>query len=548
MPTIKITVTEKLASLEGSPVYVCGNSDYSVAFTFDAEWSAHNTKTARFCYRSGGLNRYIDKIFTGTTCPVPVLSDVDFFLVGVYAGDLRTTTPAKVRAQRGILCGSGMPADPPESVYNQLVTLINTRVPADAAWQNVTANALRGSAAGAVVGVSDVSPIPHELGVKVAGKNIFNPEMLAASYEVNGLTITRDGDKITVNGTATSSFSCPVIPMLLPITRGADYVCTVYAVSGSGDALVASFGEGKVAGVRLGFYDCTLTAGSASAFRTFTAAHEYITSFMLFFNAGATFENLAIKVQLEQSDASTAYEAYTDPTTVEVRRYGKNLAPAPAAGTKTESNGVTFEALTDGGINTTGTPTGISRLSLYAGAPIVSRGTVTLTLSGNYKNIVPDFQLLDAAGAILKHIQTGTGATIDLDSYPGAVRWELAIKRLQNNVAVSGVVYAQLEVGSRATDFEAYQAPTKHTPGADGTVEGVASLAPSVTLLTDTPGVSIALEYNRDINTAFNSLKALIAAGGGGSGGGSVLTDEVTGDLYSLAVSNGNLKMIKLEV
>ena len=44
MPTIKITVTEKLASLEGSPVYVCGNSDYSVAFTFDAEWSAQSDR------------------------------------------------------------------------------------------------------------------------------------------------------------------------------------------------------------------------------------------------------------------------------------------------------------------------------------------------------------------------------------------------------------------------------------------------------------------------------------------------------------------------
>ena len=40
----------------------------------------------------------------------------------------------------------------------------------------------------------------------------------------------------------------------------------------------------------------------------------------------------------------------------------------------------------------------------------------------------------------------------------------------------------------------------QYTPNADGTVEGVMSLYPNITLLTDTEGVIIDCEYNKDIN------------------------------------------------
>lgn len=60
--------------------------------------------------------------------------------------------------------------------------------------------------------------------------------------------------------------------------------------------------------------------------------------------------------------------------------------------------------------------------------------------------------------------------------------------------------HLQLEVGSTATDYEPYIAPTDYTPNADGTVEGITSLYPNTTLMTDTDGVIINCEYNKDIN------------------------------------------------
>lgn len=59
----------------------------------------------------------------------------------------------------------------------------------------------------------------------------------------------------------------------------------------------------------------------------------------------------------------------------------------------------------------------------------------------------------------------------------------------------------QLEIGSIETDYEPYISPTYYTPNTDGTVENVKSLYPHTTLMTDTEGVIITCEYNKDINT-----------------------------------------------
>ena len=53
----------------------------------------------------------------------------------------------------------------------------------------------------------------------------------------------------------------------------------------------------------------------------------------------------------------------------------------------------------------------------------------------------------------------------------------------------------QLEIGSFATDYEPYAESTEYTPNADGTVSGVTSLYPNTTLITDTDGVIIDCEY-----------------------------------------------------
>lgn len=124
--SLKIQVTNKVAvNMTPENFIVCGNSGYVVEFLFDEEWQSKSVKTARFVYRKGGKNYFEDVVFTGNTANVPVLSNIEYVLVGVYAGDLITTTPAVVECSKSILCGSGKNKEPQTDVYNQLLELLN---------------------------------------------------------------------------------------------------------------------------------------------------------------------------------------------------------------------------------------------------------------------------------------------------------------------------------------------------------------------------------------------------------------------------------------
>lgn len=75
----------------------------------------------------------------------------------------------------------------------------------------------------------------------------------------------------------------------------------------------------------------------------------------------------------------------------------------------------------------------------------------------------------------------------------------------------------QVELGSAATEYEAYVTPVEYTPDSDGTVDDVMSLYPNTTLMTDTAGAIIDCEYNADIkkyiDKKFAELTALVLEG-----------------------------------
>lgn len=105
MKEIGIVVTEKIATVNGTPLIVCDNSDYTIKFTFDTEWAAADNKIARFSFLKNGLNRYIDVPIENDTCNVPILSDIEAVAVGAYAGNLQTTTGAVIKCKKSILSG-----------------------------------------------------------------------------------------------------------------------------------------------------------------------------------------------------------------------------------------------------------------------------------------------------------------------------------------------------------------------------------------------------------------------------------------------------------
>ena len=115
MNEIGIKIRNKRAWATDHTEIVCDNSDYTVNFDFDEEWSAYETKTARF---DNGV-QYVDVIFAGNVCPVPALSDASEVKIGVYAGELHTTTAAHVLCRASILGGTGTPAAPAPPRWRQ---------------------------------------------------------------------------------------------------------------------------------------------------------------------------------------------------------------------------------------------------------------------------------------------------------------------------------------------------------------------------------------------------------------------------------------------
>lgn len=101
---IHITIANKRAKVEGDPVIICGNSDYSIEFTFDSEWLNLADKKARFAWMSRDEQHHVDVDITGNTVKVPVLSGTSAVDVGVYGGHLHATTPARIPCKYSVRC------------------------------------------------------------------------------------------------------------------------------------------------------------------------------------------------------------------------------------------------------------------------------------------------------------------------------------------------------------------------------------------------------------------------------------------------------------
>ena len=123
-----ISIKEKIATADHEAVVVCDNTDYTIRFQFDTPWTAHSLKTARFLWVQAGSETYVDVPFAGECVSMPAIHDAAWVQVGVYAGDLETTTPAMLMCVPSIRQGAPAPDEPNESVYDQIVTMINTGI------------------------------------------------------------------------------------------------------------------------------------------------------------------------------------------------------------------------------------------------------------------------------------------------------------------------------------------------------------------------------------------------------------------------------------
>lgn len=119
---LTVKVRKKVAQGCGRRI-VCANSDYTVRFDLDEEWSGYAAKTMRVDYGNG---TYTDVVFTGETAALPVIRGRRMIRIGLYAGNIHTTTPAAYECEESISDTGGIPAAPEADVYAQLTELLES--------------------------------------------------------------------------------------------------------------------------------------------------------------------------------------------------------------------------------------------------------------------------------------------------------------------------------------------------------------------------------------------------------------------------------------
>lgn len=137
MRDIRITVTNRVATVPDDAKIHCGNSDYTLTFDFDEEWAAEKTKTVRFVWHIKGRTYHKDIVLEGNTLNVPVFINAYAVFVGVYAGDLKATTAVKIPCVPSILCCDGHDELIDSGVFARMQSQIKTLLAESASKEDV---------------------------------------------------------------------------------------------------------------------------------------------------------------------------------------------------------------------------------------------------------------------------------------------------------------------------------------------------------------------------------------------------------------------------
>ena len=219
---------------------------------------------------------------------------------------------------------------------------------------------------------------------------------------------------------------------------------------------------------------------------------------------------LEVKLTKDVDTSEEGNEIPTDFSGVTVKQSGKNQVDFR---NNTWYGANCSEKSRDGEVITAKGDAG-SRLNYSSGClflrfnetPVIGNNTITISLYVTLleQGIHDNYIRLYVANA--KDSTTGSGGNADVAltlnertriSFTRTPSFDTAavIINLNNNKIKAEMDTLQIEYGYEATEFEAYKEPTAYTANADGTVDGVMSLAPSMTLVSSDPEATINCRY-----------------------------------------------------
>lgn len=355
---------------------------------------------------------------------------------------------------------------------------------------NHFASAFKGELSGEIVAARDVSPVEHIVGVKVQGRNLFNTT--DDFVKTSATQYTYQDGVLTLSGSYVNKW--------IKVKTGKTYMFSAVSSrtgSSGGGVYIRIYKENKV-DYKLVKYD----VDSLSPVFPVTAVEGYPYVRITFYgstkndpNESATYSN----IQLVEGTVATEFEPYLDPSTLTVSKYGKNLIEYPFSFNTRTTNGVVFTPQADGSIAVSGTASANTYFALNGG--FNSDATpIPNTLKVGHEYTVQDAMVfLYSNDGPTKAFNEGTF------TMPAGYDYFGIFVYVPSGTTMSTVLYPQLEVGSNGTEFEPYNR-TDYIPLQDGSVEGVVSLAPSMTLFADREGVTLDVLYNRDSNAVISEL------------------------------------------
>lgn len=344
------------------------------------------------------------------------------------------------------------------------------------------ANALKSRASGAAVRVNDVSPIEHVLSCKVRGKNLFNTR-----DDYNGYGHTYADGTLVVAGQYTNKF------ISLEDEKTYTFSCqSTRTGTDGGGIFLRAYTADRTDSVNVGAEINTL-----SPTKSLILPKGYPVLRITFYGyyqespGTATYTNL----MLEEGAAATGYTAYIDPTSVVVTRCGANLLPYPYSVATSSKYGITCAVNSNRSITLSGTATADAQFDLATSLKLPAG---TYTLGGNGTNVRARIQHADGT----TNYAVNTFTLIDGDDlriYAVALSGE----------TISYTFFPMLNVGETALLYEPYVGKT-YVPSIYDIVDGITSVSPTMTLLTDTANTVVECEYNKDANAVIAELLALI--------------------------------------
>lgn len=390
--------------------------------------------------------------------------------------------------------------------------------------KNSYAPAIKGNVSGEIIRVDDVSPIEHDVKCWVHGKNLLNDvEFKVETKTIGGVTCTANADgSYTISGANTSSSFA---------TFGSNRATNL-----ENEPIIPKGTYTPTPGITVVCRD-TVTRKETNYQQTFEAPNPFrIVGWYCYVGPntamlGGAYTNLPATIypQLEQGSTATTYEPYIDPTTVTAIGCGKNLIDVDmmcnAALTKSNDQ-YTFKK----GETSDERFSDVMPIYIPANTPVYISaifGNYTVSDTSLYMIIKYDDGTeafpgirFSESGRLLNLTKNTTGIQFYIQGTESAGAY-LTFKNLQ------------LEIGEAPTAYEMYKKSIA-TPAIDGTCT-VTSKSPTMTLFTDTPGVTIEAEYNRDTTKMFESY---------------VLTDEAKQEIAILvskptAAISGNVLIVK---